>query len=97
MKAMQEHADELRGVAMACNERKQIPVMENGVVKIKDGKPVMRRPEGACVAEWAVWNEAEERIVNAELQRAAKKAPKCPRGKVAYCDRWCTMDRPFGR
>jgi len=94
---MQERANELRHVAMACNEREQVPVMENSVVKIEDGKPVMRRPEGTCVAEWAAWNEAEERIVNAELRRAAKKRPKCPRGQVAYCDHWCMKGRSTER
>ena len=76
--SMQEKADELRNIAMVCNEREKI-AGEN------------------CDREWAAWNEAEERAVNAEKRRAEKKRPKCPQGKVAYCDPWCMKDKPAKR
>lgn len=88
--SMQEKSDELRDIAMACNEREQVSVMENG-------ETVMRRPEGTCVAEWAAWNEAEEHAINVKKQRAARKKPKCPEGQVAYCDHWCMKGRSTKR
>jgi len=95
--SMQEKADELRNIAMACNEHEKVPVIENGIAKIEDGKVVMQRPEGTCGAEWDAWNEVEERIVNAEIRKAESKRPKCPKEMVAYCDKWCMRDKPKNR
>ncbi len=95
--SMQEEADELYNIAMACNEREKVPVTENGIVKIENEKVVMRRPKGTCEEEWAAWNEAEERIINAEKRRAARKGPTCPDGQIAYCDTWCMTSRPEKR
>jgi len=82
---MQEKSDELYQIALECNEREAVPTMI-------DGEEKMRTPEGLCVEEWSAWNEAEEHVVDLERRRALKKGPKCPTGKVAYCDHWCARE-----
>lgn len=95
--SLQEKSDELYGLAMICNEREKIPVIENGIVKIENKKIVMHVPKEKCKDEWAAWNQAEEHIIDIERRRALRRGPICPSGKAAYCDHWCMKDKPQER
>ena len=76
--SLQEKADDLYDLAIACNEHEKIP-------------------EENCKEEWAEWNKAEEHIIAVKKRRALKRGPKCPRGRMAYCDNFCMKDKPAER
>jgi len=88
-----EKSEELYQIALDCNEREKVPVIENGVVQTKDGKVIMRPPKGACADEWTAWNEMDEKLAQRAKNRVLRKGPKCPPGEVAYCDDWCMRSR----
>lgn len=95
--SMQEKADELHAIAIVCNEREKIPVIENGIVKTENGKIVLRTPKENCKEEWVAWNKAEEHIIDVEIRRAARQGPICPSGQIAICDNFCMKDKPSER
>lgn len=67
----------------ACRAANMIPAVdENGVVEVINGKPVMQTEVGACPAEWAAWNEADERHARAVARR---ETPSCPKGTISWC------------
>lgn len=94
---LQTQSDELHELALTCNKRKMVPVIENGIVKMENGSPVMHLPEDSCEKEWTAWNEVEEKILDYERKREERKVGKCPGGQVGVCGRWCMMSPPSQR
>lgn len=94
---LQEKANELHVMAIACNKREIVPVIEDGIVKVENGKVVTARPKDSCKKEWDDWNESEEAIIKRMERNRLRDGPKCPERMIAVCDRWCMIDKPANR
>lgn len=94
---LQEKADEMHGIAMECNKRETVPVVEDGVVKVENGKIITTRPKDFCKKEWDDWNEGEEAVIRMQERRSLRDGPKCGGRMVAICNQWCMMDKPENR